>query len=58
MAGAGTAVAIAVAPDPALKDAAGAALYDADVARTGIADRRPIAAIATDPDGGAVLGGL
>lgn len=46
------------APDLAGKDAAGAALYDYNVACTGVADRRPVAAVATDPDSGAVLGGL
>jgi len=38
------------APDPAEKDAAGAALYDYNVARTGVVDRRLVAAVATDPD--------
>ena len=46
------------APDSAGKDAAGAALYDYNVACTGVADRRPVAAIATDPVSGEVLGGL
>lgn len=46
------------APDPVAKDAAGTALYDYNLALTDIADRRPIAAIAADPDSGAVLGGL
>ena len=46
------------APDPAAKDAAGAALYAYNVSRTGVADRRPVAAVATDPGSGAVLGGL
>jgi len=31
------------APDPAGEDTVGAALYDYNVARTGVADRRPVA---------------
>lgn len=46
------------APDPAASDAAGAALYDYNVGQTGVADRRPVAAIATHPDTGEVVGGL
>ncbi|WP_343715784.1 GNAT family N-acetyltransferase [Inquilinus sp.] len=45
-------------PDLAAKQAAGEALYHHNVQRTGIADRRPIAAIVTDPATGAVIGGL
>ncbi len=45
-------------PDPTVKDTASAALYDYNVARTGVADRRQIAAVATDPDTSQVLGGL
>lgn len=51
-------VALTDAPDPTAKDAAGAALYDYNVVCTGIADRRPLAAVATDPDTGEVFGGL
>lgn len=46
------------ASDPAGKDAAGAALFDYNVAPTSVADRRPVTAVATDPDSGTVLGGL
>ena len=44
--------------DPQAEEAAGAALYDFNVEQTGIADRRPIAAVATDLDTGLVIGGL
>lgn len=46
------------AADPGMQEAAGAALYDYNVEQTGIADRRPVAAIANDPDTGVVVGGL
>jgi GNAT superfamily N-acetyltransferase len=45
-------------PNPTAKDAAGVALYEYNVQHTGIADRQPIAAVALDPESGAVLGGL
>jgi GNAT superfamily N-acetyltransferase len=44
--------------DLRMQEAAGAALYDYNVEQTGIADRRPVAAVATDPDTGLVVGGL
>jgi len=46
------------ASDPAGKNAAGAAPFAYNVAPTGIADRRPVAAVAADPDSGIVLGGF
>lgn len=45
-------------PDPAAKQAAADALYRHNIGQIGIADRRPIAATATDPATGAVIGGL
>ncbi len=45
-------------PDPAVKEAAGKALYAYNVAQTGVDDRRPIGCVATDPDSGEVIGGL
>jgi GNAT superfamily N-acetyltransferase len=51
-------VAIEDDPDPAAKQAAGDALYDHNIRHTGVADRRPIAAIMTNPATGAVVGGL
>jgi GNAT superfamily N-acetyltransferase len=46
------------AADPREKEAAGAALYRHNVAHTGVADRRPIAAVARDPATGETVGGL
>jgi GNAT superfamily N-acetyltransferase len=51
-------VQLADPPDPTAKAAAGGALYAYNVARTGIDDRQPIAAVAIDSASGAVLGGL
>jgi GNAT superfamily N-acetyltransferase len=45
-------------PDPADKAAAGAALYEFNVEQTGVADRQPIASVATDPETAEPLGGL
>jgi ribosomal protein S18 acetylase RimI-like enzyme len=45
-------------PDPAAKQAAAEALYRYNVRQTGVSDRQPIAATATDPTDGAVVGGL
>ena len=45
-------------PDARDKEAAGHALYRHNVERTGIADRHPVAAVATDPGTGEVIGGL
>lgn len=45
-------------PDTATKAAAGAALYEYNVEQTGVADRRPIASVATDPETAEALGGL
>lgn len=45
-------------PDPAAKQAASVVLYDHNVAQTGVADRRSIAIVASDPATGAVVGGL
>ena len=44
--------------DPRAEEAAGAALYDFNVEQTGIADRRPVAAVAINLDTGLVIGGL
>ena len=46
------------APDPGAKEAAGHALYAHNVVGTGIDDRLPVSAVATDPNTGAVVGGL
>lgn len=40
------------------KEMAGSALYRHNVEQTGIADRRPIAAVATNPVTGKIVGGL
>jgi hypothetical protein len=45
-------------PDPRAKEKAGAALYAHNVERTGLADRRPLAALALDPETDEVIGGL
>ena len=45
-------------PDPRPKEAAGVSLYRHNVERTGVADRRPIASVVTDPDADEVIGGL
>lgn len=45
-------------PDQTAREAAGAALYRYNVAQTGIDDRRPIGATASDVETGEVLGGL
>ena len=44
--------------DPQAEKAAGAALYDSNIEQTGIADRRPVAAVVTDLDTGLVIGGV
>ena len=46
------------APDARDKEAAAHALYRHSVERTGVADRHPVAAVATDPGAGEVIGGL
>jgi hypothetical protein len=38
--------------------AAGAALYEYNTEQTGVADRRPIASVATNPATAEVVGGL
>ena len=45
-------------PDPHGKEAAGAALYAYNIGRTGVGDRRSVAALARDPTTGEVIGGF
>jgi hypothetical protein len=44
--------------EPDAKEMAGAALYSYNVKQTGLADRRPIAAVAKNPATGETVGGL
>ena len=44
--------------EPDAKEMAGSALYRHNVTQTGLADRRPIAAVAKDPATGETVGGL